>query len=45
MAWEKESFALLEFEAAAVKELMLMEAGWLEGSTSDRIGHIYNSGL
>ena len=41
----KESFALLEFEVAAVKEIMLIEAGWLEGSTSDGRGRIYNGGL
>ena len=49
-AWRgmgKESFALLEFAAAvvAVKEIMLIEEGWLEGSTSDRRGRIYNGGL
>ena len=46
MGWEEESFALLEFAAAAaVKEIMLIEEGWLEGSTSDGRGHIYNGGL
>ena len=47
-AWRgmgKESFALLEFEVAAVKEIMIIEEGWLEGSTSDGRGHIYNGGL
>ncbi len=47
-AWRgmgKESFALLEFEVVAVKEIMLIEEGWLEGSTSDRRGRIYNGGL
>ena len=47
-AWRgmgKESIALLEFEVVAVKEIMLIEEGWLEGSTSDRRGRIYNGGL